>query len=247
MSLKRVVLIAAFVALVSPAAAFADGMTFGFANGSIAVTRPFVLGGTATASAPMLYITKMLGNVPFGPATTPTFGTPPKFLSGSPATPNYFGDLAFTTGPASAVTGDTSATFDSGGSLTITSAGTFGTATGGSIPNGTVLFSGSFSGPTTMTYDHCAGYLCSVFWYRLDGPVTGTLDSSVMSYFGLGSSSGATGLYLSILASFSTPTDSVGVIEGSGVSVVVPEPGTLALFGTGLVGIAGFIRRRFKV
>jgi hypothetical protein len=37
-----------------------------------------------------------------------------------------------------------------------------------------------------------------------------------------------------------------GVPSGTGMSAT-PEPGTLAMFGTGLVGIAGIIRRKLKV
>ena len=36
-----------------------------------------------------------------------------------------------------------------------------------------------------------------------------------------------------------------GVVSGDTI-VVTPEPGTLGLLGTGLVGIAGLVRRKFK-
>jgi len=37
----------------------------------------------------------------------------------------------------------------------------------------------------------------------------------------------------------------VGHISVSSTHLAVPEPGTLGLFGTGLVGIAGVFRRKF--
>jgi hypothetical protein len=151
-----------------------------------------------------------------------------------------------------ATDGTTFATFGQGGSLIITSGGTFGTATGGAIPNGTAMFTGFFSGPTTMAFSHFSPS-GTVSWFLLSGPVAGNLDPLVLSHFGLGSNQGAAGFFLTFLAGFSnlTPfnpfgTDPNGTVESGATSVVVPEPGTLALFGTGLIGIAGFIRRRIK-
>ena len=39
----------------------------------------------------------------------------------------------------------------------------------------------------------------------------------------------------------------IQAIYGGGVDDPIPEPGTLVLFGTGLLGAAGFVRRRFNV
>jgi len=36
----------------------------------------------------------------------------------------------------------------------------------------------------------------------------------------------------------------VGSVDST---VVVPEPGTLSLFGTGLIGLAGIIRRKLRL
>ncbi len=258
MSLKKVVLIVALVLLATPAAALADGLTFGFTSGGLFVDRSsgtFHVGTAAnsTGTVVLTYVSKMLGSSPFGPATTPTFGTAP--VTSLPGTPilNNFGSVTFTTGLLTGSTGLTSATFAAGGSIVITSGGTFGTDTGGAITNGTTLFSGAFSGPTTLTQIFGgSGSNCNVsfhFCYSLTGPISGTLDPSVLSFFGLGSNSTVSGQWITLIVGFNdtTTSDSTGALEGGAASVVatpIPEPGTLALFGTGLVGLAAFVRRR---
>jgi hypothetical protein len=44
----------------------------------------------------------------------------------------------------------------------------------------------------------------------------------------------------------SVPFNGSAAISSGDINVAVPEPGTLALFGTGLIGIAGLIRHRSK-
>lgn len=258
MSLKRVVLIAAMMALVSPAAALADGITFGFINGQVGVTRPFIVGsaGSTTGTVRLNYLTAFTGPVPFGPAVSPTYGTPPVLVPpGTPASTDNFGTMTFTTGSLFSF-GPTSATFASGGLVTITSNAGLTTATGGAIGNPVTLFSGWFSDATTMTQINAPTAACLLnptcaanfnYKYTLTGPVSGVLDAAVLNHFGLGTDPGVSGLLITLMFGFTGPTGSVGNIEGGAVSVVVPEPGTLALFGTGLIGVAGFIRRRLKV
>ena len=265
MSLKRVVLIAAMLALVSPAVALADGITFGFTGGPVSnnlnVPRPFVLGSTGAmiGTVQMMYITAFTGSVPFGPAVAPTYGNPPIVL------PPYtwtlpladYGTMSFVTGSAIGVT-STSVIFGAGGFVTIDSdtSGNLQTATGGAILNGSNLFTGYFSGPTTMTQMNAPSATCLAdpicaanfnYQYSLVGPVEGNLAAAVLNHFNLGSVGGSSGIVLNMVFGFIGPTDPVGTIEGAAASVVaVPEPGTLALFGTGLIGVAGFIRRRLK-
>jgi len=117
----------------------------------------------------------------------------------------------------------TSATFASGGSLVITGNGTDG------IPSGTI-FTGAFTNvdPTTLTKFGSN--------YILSGTFAGTLSNGT-----------AVSGTLVVLTS---PAGGKGYLGQIGVGSVdinmspVPEPGTLTLLGTGLVGLAGAIRRK---
>lgn len=119
------------------------------------------------------------------------------------------------------------ATFDAGGAFTIAGNGSNG------IFNGTI-FSGTFSGPVTWTEITLAN---GTHNYTLTGSLTGTWYSGATV-------NGAT-VQLTINTGKSFFEGSTMISSGD-TNIVVPEPGSLTLLGTGLVGLAGILRRKMK-
>jgi hypothetical protein len=129
------------------------------------------------------------------------------------------GTVTFTTGSLLSGSLATDAVFNSGGSFTITGNGTNG------VPKG-VLFSGSFTSTVTWAYSTTLADGSEVF--DISGKVS--RGTTIQAYAVVGSN-GFTQVYGTL---------------GSGNTIVstVPEPGTFALFGTGLAGLAGAVRRK---
>jgi len=136
------------------------------------------------------------------------------------------GSVGFSTGALASGSLAQGGTFAAGGWFTITGSGSNG------IPNG-VIFTGSFSSPVTWTMVTLSN---GTHNYTLTGAVSGTMGSF--------STVGAT-VQLTINTGKKFFSGS-GTISSGDTSIVVPEPGTLGLLGTGLVGIAGLLRRKWK-
>jgi hypothetical protein len=152
------------------------------------------------------------------------------YLSGA------LGSVQFTTGALSSGTLGVAGTLSAGGSLLIKSNGT------GGLPNGT-LFTGTFSGPVTWigSFDPNGNNHKGAWTYTLSGQVQGT-------FFNGQSASGGT-----VQISFDVPNSKqFGVGHpargkiGTTTVTSVPEPGSLALLGTGLFVFSGFMRRKLS-
>jgi len=132
------------------------------------------------------------------------------------------GTVEFATGALLSGTLQGNATFDGGGSFTIVS-----------NTNGT-LFSGAFDGPVTWSLTTLAN---GTHNYTLTGAISGSWMGGATVY-------GATS-QLTINTGKGFFNGSTSIASGD-TNIVVPEPGSLTLMGTGLLGFAGVLRRKLK-
>jgi hypothetical protein len=152
-------------------------------------------------------------------------------LGGGQITGNNLGTLSFSTGALSSGSLQTGGTFAAGGTFSITGNGT------GGIPTGTI-FNGSFTGTVTWTLITLAN---GTHNYTLTGSLTGT-------WYNGSTISGATvQLTINTGKGFFNGQTRISSGDTNFTTSAVPEPGSLGLVGTGLMGFAGIVRRKLRM
>lgn len=143
------------------------------------------------------------------------------------------GTVSFTTGPLISGTLAGGGTFGSGGSFVVNANGT------GGLPAG-LLFQGSFVNPTAWSATNIGVKPTKPVWlYTLSGNIVGGLSN------GLGLAALTTQLTFDVSHN-KTFNNIVRLNSGNSSGTIVPELGTLGLLGTGLLAIAGLLRRRLN-
>lgn len=194
---------------------------------------------SVAAWADSLQLTNQSGTVTFntvgGVTTLVTTGSELMSYGNIQAAKGHsLGKVSFSTGAFQGSSIWNSGTFSNVGStFNVIGVGQWVKALTGQTKNPVSLFSGSFTSPidwTLVSQNH------TQYIFTLSGTISGMYYTGRMV---TGSTSQTLYVY-----SDQEPVDHKGGIHLGGTQLAVPEPGTLSLLGTGLVAIAGTMRRK---
>jgi len=213
--MRRVAVILALFALLLPAAARASGIDLTNKFGTVTITE---LGGVVSHQSELMSwgLTKAAAGHDLGSVS--------------------FSTGAFTAGTSDGLWGNGSFAGGAGTSFDVFGVGTWAnTLTGKKCGSGCSLFAGSFVGPVTWTvFSHGPGQWNYVF--TLSGAIQGTYwDGRTVN-----------GTTTQTIYAYKNQwfQDHQGGISLGKSNLAVPEPGTLGLLGTGLIFVAGSLRRK---
>ena len=229
MALRKLVYLAlalALPALMIPSAARADGLSFRFSEptgghmvfGTTSGTNFHTLGGPVPSSPALTSV----GTQNTGTHFSGTLGTV-NFSTG-----NFLSETFFNGHP-------TSLTYAPGGVISIVS-----TSAMGPLSAGATLFTGTFSGNVVLKTTN--PNLAFPDWTLTGAIKTISVNPTLLAMLGL-SGQGA-GTFSAVTMDISWKKNG-GCLSGGGIDLTpTPEPGTLLLFGSGMLSIAGMLRRR---
>jgi len=168
------------------------------------------------------------GSISISAAGITSIGSQLKHFNGVVASPGHsLGSVSFSTGALIGGSIQTGGTFSDVGSSFVV------TGKGPQVPHKGTIFSGAFVGPVSWTLVSQSGQSLT---YTLSGAIQGTLWNGRF----------VTGTTTQTITSTNGQlTLGIGHIRVGNTNILTPEPGTLGLLGTGLVAIAGMLRRKF--
>jgi len=175
-----------------------------------------------------IILTNQFGTISVSNAGIVSKGSQLHSFNGFTMPGHNLGSVSFTTGAMNSGTLAGGGTFSSVGS-------TFDVIGKGNWAHGhnTVIFAGSFMGDISWTLTAVSGQLKT---YTMSGDISGQLwDGRTVT--------GKTQQTIYVLNNRQF-SQGIGHIHAGGTQINAPEPGTLGLLGTGLVGIAGMFRRK---
>jgi len=170
------------------------------------------------------------GSISISNAGITSVGSQLKQYNGVTADPGHsLGSVSFSTGAL------TSGSLLAGGTFSDVGSTFLVIGKGNQVPHKGTIFDGAFVGPIAWTLIAQSGQSLT---FQLSGDIQGTLWNG---HFVTGSTT------QTIYSTNGQLSMGIGHIRAGETNILTPEPGTLGLLGTGLLAIAGMLRRKLSV